>query len=706
MKKYTMVTAAISGGLVALPVLATESADKSANSSTTLAEVIVQATRVERDIKDVPQSMDVLTSEEIDTQRYRTVGDAIKSIPNMTLSDIAGDYSYVQVRGLPRNLEQATVPIYVDGVPQTSLYGLNLSLVDVESIEFLRGPQGNIYGSNARDGIIVITTKKPANEPTANIKIGAANYNEKSAQLLASSAIIDNELTAKIAFNHLKRDGFVDNTYLGKPVDDKTQNNVAISFYWTPDSDWSASLYLDYGEIDGGAYPYVPETTKPDRGEDLKTAMDVEGLFDQKSKGVALNLGWNVTNEWSLSSVTGYRSIETFGRFDADLAVSPAATAMLVDTWLDEKDYFQELRLTSTPGAFPVDWIVGAAYYRITEDNKNRAAMTSTTGMDLTRTLGDFSRDTYTAYVDALWRFAPTWSLNLGGRYTKEDYAIDSAFYNMFLMPAQTQGSYSTDYNEFLPKFALSKDFGRDHTVYTSYGEGLLSGGGSWMAEETTAAGQRLGYGKTYEPETSQVAEVGYKGYWLDGSVLTSINLFDARVKNYQYAYPDAMNNTRIASIEEVRSRGVEGSISAFLNDAWDVVLRFGFNDAKITQVDGYSGASMAEGNRVPYAPKHNIHLETTYVAQISEDWSVTPNLSLSHYGDVAQDGQGKKFQDSYLILNANLDFSYRDDYSIRLWGANLTDERYQTYSVNWAGMNNSTYGDPLRFGLDLEATF
>lgn len=346
MNKIAVFAAISSGAFGAIPVLAADNVNET---------VIVQATRVEKDIKDVPQSIDVLTSEEINTQRHRTVADAIKAIPNITLSDIAGDYNYVQIRGLPRNLEQANVPIYVDGVPQTSLYGLNLSLLDVESIEFLRGPQGNIYGSNARDGIIVITTKKPANEPTASVKVGSANYDEKSAQLLASSALIDDVLSAKIAINHLKREGFVENTYLDKSVDDKTQNNLALSFYWTPDTDWSASLYMDYGETDGGAYPYVPGTSQPNRGDDIQTAMDVDGVFEQKSKGVALNLGWDFHPEWAFNSVTGYRSINTFGRFDADLAVTPAAMSMLVDTWLDEEDYFQELRLTSTPGVLPVD---------------------------------------------------------------------------------------------------------------------------------------------------------------------------------------------------------------------------------------------------------------------------------------------------------------------------------------------------------------
>ena len=346
MKKNTVVGGVILGLLGTLPVQAQESTDHT---------IVVQATRVEKDIKDVSQSIDVVTSDDIETNRYQTVADAIKSIPNMVLTTTAGDYHYIQVRGLPRNLEQNNVPIYIDDVPQTSLYGLNLRLSDVESIEFLRGPQGNIYGSNARDGIIVITTKKPSDEPSASVKFGRANYNEKSAQLMASSGVGKNDISAKVAIDHLKRDGFVDNTYLGKTIDEKTQNNIAFSLNWTPETDWSASLYLDYGRIDGGAYPYVPDNPETDRGDDLKAAMEVENIFDQKSKGAALRIGWNMSPQWALNSVTGYRSIESYGRFDLDLSVSPLLTSMSQDAWINEKDYFQELRLTSTPGELPVD---------------------------------------------------------------------------------------------------------------------------------------------------------------------------------------------------------------------------------------------------------------------------------------------------------------------------------------------------------------
>ncbi|MDA0150468.1 TonB-dependent receptor [Vibrio sp. LaRot3] len=667
--------------------------------------VIVHAARVAKDMKDISQSMDYLSAEDIEKHRYKTVADAIKSIANIVLPELPGDYSYIQVRGLPRHLEQSNVPIYVDGVPQTSLYGLNLLLKDVESIEFLRGPQGNTYGSNARDGIIVITTKKQGNDPSASFELGVANYDQQSGTVTAGTALIEDVLTAKVTLDYLSRDGFVENTHLNKSVDPKEQRSAMLSLHWTPSSDWTANLYLDHTTLESGVYPYVKDDPKTERGDDLKTATDIEGLFDQTSKGAALNVTWTGLENWQLSSVTGIREIDTYGRFDADLVVTPPAGSAYLDNYIREKDTFQELRLNSNLGALPVDWTFGAAFYRSHEDNNNFTEM-DLNKMQLTKTAGKYTRDTYTAYMDASWRFAPTWTLKAGARYTKEDFQIDSQFYSMFRFPFETQGSYEKDYSEFLPNFAISKDFGKNHTVYASYGEGMLSGGGSWIAEASDSSGN-LGHGLPYDPETSEVYELGYKSYWNDRTIIADINVFDMRVNNLQYAYQDPTTGANaIAPIKEVRSRGIEGSISALINDVWEAALSFGFNDAKVTQVDGYTGASYSEGARIPFAPEHTVNVEATYYGEIGDNWTFTPNLGVGFYGEMALDKQGNNFQDPYFVVDANVRFNYRDDFEIRLWGVNITDERYKTYSVNWGGTGFSNYGDPVRFGVDLSANF
>ncbi len=666
--------------------------------------VIVYGQRVERDIIEVPVSMDVVSEEQIERLRLGSVADVVKTIPNISMPDIAGDYSYIQVRGMPRHLEQTNVPVYVDGVPHTSMYGLNLPLMDVENIEFLRGPQGNLFGSNARDGVIVITTKKPSNETTAQVSVGVANYGQKSIKAGVSTPLVDDELLMKLSISALKRDGFVQNTHLNKSIDHKDDMAANLGLYWQLNEKVSARLSLDYMTKDLGPAPYANTTNKTmSRGDDLEAAMDIEGTFEQSAKGVSLGVDWHISPDWTLSSVTGYRQQNVYAKYDPDLVVSPPAMAMYIDNWFDEKDYFQEFRLTSTPKASDFDWLFGLAYFRATDDNRQAAHIIAMQS-DMTRVASELARDTYTAYVDSTWRFAPSWRLNLGARFTQENFDSNSNFYNAFA-GGDSQGSYNTNYNKFLPKAALTKEFGKDHNVYASYGEGLLSGGATWMYENVTPEQGRTGQTKPYAPETSRVFELGYKAYWLDRTMMTNLAVFDSYVYNYQLPYADAMGNAKISSVNKVRSRGLEGSVNAWIADAWEAVLGFGFNDAKVEEIDGYSGATLAKGSRIPFAPKYNIHSHVVYNGNISNDWQFIPSLSVNYFGDVLLNGSGSITQDPYALINANLEFVYRHDYSIRVWGSNLADERYRTQAFNF-GNEVSTFGDPRQFGVDFTVRY
>ena len=665
--------------------------------------VIVYGQRVERDIINVPVSMDSVDGETIERHRMELVSDVVKTIPNINVFEPAGDYSYFQVRGLPRHIEQPNVPIYVDGIPHTSLYGLNLPLLDVENIEFLRGPQGNLFGSNARDGVVVINTKRPINETTGSVSVGVANFNQKSFSGGFNVPIIEDELYTKLAIRTLQRDGFVENTYLNEDIDHKKETVVNLGFYWEPSATVAARLNFDYLDKEHGITPYVNTTGKTlSNGDDLEGAMEHDGIFDQTSKGVSLGIDWDLWQDWKLSSVTGFRQQDIFANIDADLTVSDPAFSAYIDNWFDERDYFQELRLASTPEVGNWDWLFGLAYFRATDDNR-QAIHSVAMNMDSVKVDSDLARDTYTAYLDTTWRFLPSWRLNVGARYTREHFDADSTFFSAFA-GGETQGSYNNTFSEFLPKLALSKHFGDEHTVYASYGEGMLSGGATWMYEYVTPEG-RTGHVRPYAPETSRMYEVGYKGYWLERSVMTSLAIFDSYVYDHQLFYPDAVGNFQVSSVDEVRSRGIEGSIKAWFADAWETVLSFGFNDAKVVEIDGYSGASLTKGSRIPYAPEHNIHASVIYYGDISDDWQYVPTLSADRFGEVLLNNAGTIKQEPYTIFDANVEFIYRDDYSIRLWGRNISDERYRTQSFNF-GQEVSIFGDPRQFGIDFKAKF
>lgn len=668
-----------------------------------LEKVVVTSQRVERDAKDIPLNIDIIDEKKIKNLGAETISDLIKIIPNVSLQDILGDYTYFQVRGMPRNGKQSNFPVYVDGVPYTSLYGLNMSFLDVERVEVIRGPQGNLYGANARDGLLSITTRLPGMEPEGRIQLSSGNYDYRKFQFSGSSPIIEDVLFANLAIEQRKRDGFVENTFLNTAVDDQDDLSLRAGLYWEPNDTLNARLNLDGGKRKGGVYNYVPGSPRLDAGDDLKTAFNDEHLLDQKFGGGSFSIDWAFNPDWKLSSVSGLRKVDTFARFDADLSTLPYG---YYDTWLDETDFFQELRLSSDPGSHAVDWLFGLSYFKNKDENRNQYPQF------MNQVKGVINTDIYTAYSNAIWRFAPQWKLEAGLRYTYEDFNMDSHFLNPSLpVPsAETEGSISNSFSNWLPKAAISYDIDSNHTVYASYGEGMLSGGATWMQEDTSAAGIRKGHGVAYQPELSRSFELGYKAFLPESRSSVNVSLYQMDIEDYQHSYADPLFMTRITSIDRVRSKGAEASLSTWLTDNLTTTLSVGFNDARIDKLDSVKDtaalASVNKGDRIPNAPKYNASAQLNHVMPLNNRWEMKNNLSFNYFGETTFDFAGQMKQGSYGVVNLSTELEYSDMLSVRFWANNLLDERYQIYSINMGESELASYGNPRTFGIDLISRF
>ena len=94
-----------------------------ANEVTKLEEITVSANKVEENIQDVPQSISVISEEELEEKGIKTINDVVKEVPNMITS---GSNNGVQTSFRGLNLSMFTnnnpVVIYVDGVPYYDRY--------------------------------------------------------------------------------------------------------------------------------------------------------------------------------------------------------------------------------------------------------------------------------------------------------------------------------------------------------------------------------------------------------------------------------------------------------------------------------------------------------------------------------------------------------------------------------------------------------
>lgn len=133
------------------------------------AKVVVTATRVEESIASIPETITVITSEEVRRQVVLSNGDLGSALGKLIPGYSVGNQS---MSNYGQNLRGRKASILVDGVPQNPIFdpGKNLAVIDasmIERIEVIRGATA-IYGDAATGGIIHIITKKPADGAPVN----------------------------------------------------------------------------------------------------------------------------------------------------------------------------------------------------------------------------------------------------------------------------------------------------------------------------------------------------------------------------------------------------------------------------------------------------------------------------------------------------------------------------------------------------------
>jgi vitamin B12 transporter len=160
------------GTLFLLPVTcAASTADEKAETLPvfTLDEVVVTATREPVQNASVPAAVSVVTRKDIETKHYQTVGEALKSVPGVTIPSCSATGANYATNRLYVN-GSSSIVVLVDGQRENlngnpfSVFepGEYSNLDNVERIEVLKGSASTLYGSDAVGGVINIITRKPA----------------------------------------------------------------------------------------------------------------------------------------------------------------------------------------------------------------------------------------------------------------------------------------------------------------------------------------------------------------------------------------------------------------------------------------------------------------------------------------------------------------------------------------------------------------
>lgn len=229
------------GNAVAQQNASGETAAQQQRSRAPLEEVVVSARRVEESLQNVPISVAVFTSDDLELRGITKGEDLMSLAPNVVVSGggITQSQSTIVIRGMPN------VGLYLDGVAQSGDGLLQQSMIELERMEILRGPQGTLFGRNSNGGAIQMITKKPLPEFGARVKAEVGDYN-----LEVLSAAVDvpfsDKVLSKFTIGQFSQDGQICSLIVPACYGNRDDEVARADFLWTPNDNFDFRVAYDY----------------------------------------------------------------------------------------------------------------------------------------------------------------------------------------------------------------------------------------------------------------------------------------------------------------------------------------------------------------------------------------------------------------------------------------------------------------------------
>jgi outer membrane receptor protein involved in Fe transport len=225
-----------------------------------LEEILVTATRRETSLQDTPISIQAFTAEQLALGGITNGRDLSIMVPNIALNPATGGaQANFYARGLPG------VGLYVDGVWQDGFGFQQSNFVEMERVEVLRGPQGTLFGRNTNAGAVNMTTRLPADEFGARVKMDVGDFGRRDAQVAVDLPITDNFRT-KFIGAMFQNDGFLEG--LTVPWDFGAQDDTILraDLLWEP-TDSFTLRFTHNDETKRGTDPKIHRMTRYDNSK-------------------------------------------------------------------------------------------------------------------------------------------------------------------------------------------------------------------------------------------------------------------------------------------------------------------------------------------------------------------------------------------------------------------------------------------------------
>ena len=432
----------------------------SADSSYVVEEIVVTARKRAENMQDVPAAVSAFSQETLQNAGVDNITDLENLTPNITMNETSGlvpGSIQVFIRGIGNDpgFDQG-VGIYVDDVYLNRTSGALLEVYDVERIEVLKGPQGNLYGRNTIGGAIKYISRDPDAETNTHFEVKTGTDSLVKIKGGISGALSDN-LLGGFSFSSTDRDGYQTNRFDGGEYASEDKTAVRGTLLWNPSEDVSVRLVADsykdtsapvvpnrvaiqqaggaglgtFGFLLGGANMFIPgsaflqedlDVSMPAHVDEVNTAHTTAGydLFEIDSNSVSLTINWDINDNWSVKSTTSQRNVDSTMPFDFDGTDQVFINTLQIR---DSDDFSQEFQFNYT--ADTVNAVVGLYMLDGSQSldgfTEQTPLLRLLTAHDRVTTKDIRDLESSSVYANIDWDISDRLQLSLGGRYTKDE---------------------------------------------------------------------------------------------------------------------------------------------------------------------------------------------------------------------------------------------------------------------------------------------
>jgi iron complex outermembrane receptor protein len=219
-------------------------------------------------------------------------------------------------------------------------------LMDVEQVEFVRGPQSALFGRNSLGGLINVTSARPSLTAwTGSLTVPLGSRAARDVRGSISGPLVSGRLGLGLSMAYERRDGFTRNDVTGADLDRRSAFSGKGQLHWAPSGSWEARLIVtgerardgDYALNDLGALRETP----------FHAARDFEGHTDRDILATTI-LTRREGRRVSFSTTTGLVRWKTVDATDLDYSPAPLVRR---DNTERDLQFTQEVRMASAPGA-------------------------------------------------------------------------------------------------------------------------------------------------------------------------------------------------------------------------------------------------------------------------------------------------------------------------------------------------------------------